>query len=88
LVDRLLDSLVRFTVALRQYFLQRFLLLGWIGRVVVIAITLYGTGWILGTLGWDGVAREVGSAAIFIATLLATFLVIRWVWRNYAGRRF
>lgn len=84
-IDRLLDSLVRFTTALRWYFWQRFLLLGWIGRAVAIIVTLYGAGWIIGSLGIHDLARQLGSAAIFALSVLLATLFIRWVWRSYTG---
>ena len=64
---------------------QRFLLLGWIGRAAAVIVTLYGTGWIIGNLGLRGMARQLGSAAIFVLSLLLTALFIRGVWRNYTA---
>jgi hypothetical protein len=64
---------------------QRFLLLGWIGRVVAVIVALYATGWIVGQLGMRGMGRQLGSAALFVLSLLLTALIIRWVWRNYTA---
>lgn len=65
---------------------ERFLLLGWTGRVIAVIAGLYGAGWVLGGLGLNAAARQLGSGAIFILSLLLTWLIIRWVWRNHAGR--
>ena len=65
--------------------LQRWLLFGWIGRSASVALALYVAAWLAGNLGAHALARQLGSAAIFIASLVLTALVIRWVWRNYTA---
>jgi len=60
----------------------RFLFLGWIGKLIAIAIGLYGVGWILGNLGMHGMARELGKIALYIAAFPIAALVIRWFWRD------
>jgi hypothetical protein len=65
--------------------LQRWLLFGWLGRTVSLALALYVAAWLAGNLGAHALARQLGSAAIFIASLLLTALVIRGVWRSYTA---
>ena len=61
---------------------QRFLWLGWIGKLIAVAIVLYGIGWIFGTLGAHGIARQLGSAGIYVLGVLLAVLVIRLIWRD------
>lgn len=65
---------------------QRFLLLGWIGKTVTIIVLLYGLGWIVGNLGADSLARQLGSAGAFVLAVLLTALFIRLIWLDHAGR--
>jgi hypothetical protein len=66
---------------------QRWLLLGWAGRLASLAAALYASGWVLGNLGIDALARQFGSAAIFVLAILLTFLFIRQIWGNHTGPR-
>jgi hypothetical protein len=61
---------------------QRFLWLGWIGKLFAVAMALYGTGWVLGNLGLHGMGRELGTIALYIAAFPITALIIRWLWRD------
>jgi hypothetical protein len=63
--------------------LQRWLLFGWLGRTLSLVLALYLAGWLAGNLGAHALARQLGSAAIFVLSLLLTALVIRWAWRSY-----
>jgi hypothetical protein len=65
--------------------LQRWLLFGWIGRLSWLAAALYAFGWVMGNLGAHAAARQLGSAAIFVASLVLAWLIIRWVWRSYTA---
>lgn len=67
--------------------LQRWLLFGWVGRLASLAAALYAFGWVFGNLGMDSFARQFGSAAIFVLSVLLTALVIRWFWRAHTGPR-
>jgi len=68
------------------YLWTRFLFLGLFGKAVAVIVALYGTGWIIGNLGMDGAARQLGSAALFVLAALLTGLVIRWIWSSYTGK--
>ena len=63
------------------YLWQRFLLLGWIAKAVVVIVVLYALGWIVGRAGLDGVAHALALAAIFVAGLLLAGVLIRVIWR-------
>jgi type IV secretory pathway VirB2 component (pilin) len=63
------------------YLWRRFLFLGWIGKFVAVAVILYGLGWIFGTLGADGAARQLGSAGLYVLAFPLTALAIRQLWR-------
>lgn len=65
--------------------LQRWLLLGWLGRLTSVALALYAAAWLVGNLGMNAAARQLGSAAIFVLSLLLTALFIRWAWRSYTA---
>jgi hypothetical protein len=65
-----------------QAIVQRWLMLGWLGRLVAIAVALYGLGWVVGNAGMDGAARQLGGAAIFVASLIAAWLFIRLLWNS------
>jgi hypothetical protein len=69
-----------------SYLWQRFLWLGWIGKAVTVILLLYGIAWIVGGLGAEGMATQLGSAAAAVVAILATALIIRLIWRNHAGR--
>jgi hypothetical protein len=62
------------------YLWQRFLFLGWIGKLIVVAVLLYAVGWVFGTLGAHHVARQLGSAGLFVLAFPLTWLFIRMVW--------
>jgi predicted MFS family arabinose efflux permease len=68
------------------YLWQRFLWLGWIGKAVTVILLLYGVAWIVGGLGAEGMAQQLGSAAAIVVAVLATALIIRHLWSNHAGR--
>jgi membrane protein DedA with SNARE-associated domain len=68
------------------YLWQRFLWLGWIGKLVVVVVLLYGVGWLFGAIGMEEAACEFGSAGAVVLALLLTALVIRLIWRRHAGR--
>lgn len=68
------------SIAIRLW--QRFLFLGWVGRTATVIVALYGTGWVLGSLGLDHMARQLGEAAILILSILLTALFIRFLWRS------
>jgi hypothetical protein len=55
---------------------------GWLGRFVAIAVGLYALGWIMGNAGMDSPAQQFGSAAIFVASLIAAWLFIRLLWNG------
>jgi hypothetical protein len=61
---------------------QRWLLLGWIGRISSLAAALYAFGWVLGNLGLNEMARELGAVALYIAAFPITALIIRGLWRH------
>lgn len=67
------------------YLWQRFLWLGWIGKTVTVIFLLYGVAWVVGGLGAEGMAQQLGSAAAVVVAVLATALIIRLIWRNHAG---
>lgn len=60
----------------------RWLGFGWVGRIASVVVALYGVGWIAGNLGLDSMARQFGSAAVFVLALLLTGLFIRLLWRD------
>lgn len=62
--------------------LQRWLLFGWVGRLGSLIGALYGSGWVLGNLGWHAAARELGGMALFILGILLTALFLRLIWRD------
>lgn len=64
------------------YLWQRFLWLGWIGKLFAVAIALYSTGWVVGTLGLNEMARELGVIALYIAAFPITAIIIRGIWRH------
>ena len=64
-----------------RFFWERFLILGWIGKGVAIFLTLYGTGWVFGTLGAHGLAERLGSAGKFVLSLLLVALLFILIWR-------
>lgn len=66
---------------------MRFLYLGPLGKAVAVIALLYGTGWLAGTLGWHSIARQLGSAALLILSVLVTALILRWIWNSYTGPR-
>lgn len=59
---------------------SRFLLLGVLGKTAAVIVTLYTTGWVFATLGWDAAGRQFAAAAIFVLGLLLTALFIRLIW--------
>lgn len=61
---------------------QRFLWLGWIGKLIVIAALLYGVGWIFGMLGAHQIARQFGSTGLFVLAFPLAALFIRLIWHN------
>jgi membrane protein DedA with SNARE-associated domain len=73
------------SIAIRLW--QRFLFLGWIGRVVTVVVVLYAIGWAFGNFGFDGIARQLSEAAILILSVLLTALFIRLLWRDLPTRR-
>ena len=60
----------------------RWLAFGWIGRFGSLAAALYAFGWMVGSLGLNEMARELGTVALYIAAFPITALVIRWIWRD------
>lgn len=72
--------------AVLAYLSQRFFSLGWIGKAMTIIVVLYAVGWVVGSLGADGMARQLGSAGAVVIAMLVTALIIRLIWRNHAGR--
>ena len=61
---------------------QRFLWLGWIGKLIVIAALLYGVGWIFELLGAHQIARQFGSAGLFVLAFPLAALFIRLIWHD------
>lgn len=84
-LEQHLDRLVAACGVLARYLWRQFLLLGWVGKAATVFVVLFWSGWILGSLGLHGPARELGSAAWFVLGLLLTALVIRAIWRNYTA---
>jgi hypothetical protein len=67
---------------------QRFWRLGWIGRLFAIAAVIYLAGWTVGTIGLNGLARELGTTALYIAAFPLTALALRALWaRSTAHHR-
>ncbi len=66
---------------------MRFLCLGPLGKAVAVIALLYGTGWLAGTLSWHSMARQLGSAALLILSVLVTERILRWIWNSYTGPR-
>jgi len=64
------------------YFWQRFLWLGWIGKGFAIAALLYGTGWIVGMVGFAELALQFGEAGLYVVAFPLTALIIRGIWRH------
>lgn len=50
--------------------------------MLTVAAALYLLGWIVGSLGWHVLARQFGSAALFVLAVLLTALFTRLVWRS------
>lgn len=69
-------------MAVLAFIWERFLILSWMGRTIAVIVGLYSAGWILGGLGLDFTARQLGSVAVLVLSLLLTWLIIRWVWRH------
>lgn len=65
-----------------SYLWQRFLELGWIGKGLAVAALIYATGWLVGSLGLSGMARELGEVALYIAAFPITAIIIRGIWRH------
>lgn len=66
---------------------QRWVLLGWGGRLASLAAALFAVGWVAGNLGMDSLARQFGGAAIFVLSVLLAALFIRQIWRSQTGPR-
>lgn len=64
------------------YFWQRFLWLSWIGKGFAIAALLYGTGWIVGTVGLNELAVQFGQAGLYVVAFPLTALIIRGIWKH------
>lgn len=64
----------------------RFLWLGWIGKGVAVSVLLYGLGWAVGTLGADGMARELAKLSLYVVAFPIAALVIRQLWREGTRR--
>lgn len=71
---------------MRSFLWQRLLLLGWIGKTITLIVLLYGIGWIVGSVGAEGVSRQLGSAGAVVLAVLATALIIRLIWQRHTGR--
>jgi len=65
---------------------MRFLYLGLVGKMVAVIALLYGTGSLVGTLGWNAACTQLASVALFVLAVLLTALVIRWIWSSYTGK--
>ena len=63
----------------------RFQLLRLIAKAFVVIVLLYGVSWAVGALGWHDLARQFGSAALYLLAILLTVLFIRWVWHSYTS---
>jgi amino acid permease len=66
---------------MRLYLWQRFLLLGWIGRLAAILVALYGIGWVFGKLGADSIAEQFGTMAKYVLSFLLVALLFVLIWR-------
>jgi len=60
----------------------------WIGKTVIVAVGLWGFGWLAGGVGMDATARELDRTAVVILSVLVTLLVLRTIWHRHAGRRY
>jgi len=60
----------------------RWLALSWISKAFSVALLIYAIGWIVGNLGWNEMARDLGVAALYIAAFPVTALVMRGLWRS------
>lgn len=61
---------------------QRFLRLGWIGKMFAAAIAIYAVGWMVGSLGLHDLARGFGRLALYVVAFPITAVVIRGIWRG------
>jgi hypothetical protein len=61
---------------------QRFLWLGWIGKLFAVAIAIYVVGWIVGALGMNDLARGFGRLALYVVAFPITAAIIRGIWRG------
>ncbi len=52
-------------------------------QLAVIALGLYGLGYLLGTLGFGSAARELGNAGLFVGSILLLLLVVRHIWTHH-----
>lgn len=68
--------------------LSRWLMLGWIGRLLSLSAALFALAWIVGNLGLTVLARQLGSVALLVASVLLTALCIRQIWRDHTGPRY
>lgn len=68
-----------------SYLIARFWWLSATGKAVAMVVLLYGMGWLAGTLGWHSMARQLGSAALLILSVLVTALILRSIWNSYTG---
>lgn len=63
------------------YLWRRFLLLGWVGKALTIAVALYLLGWIVGSLGQHSLAHQLGGIALILFAILLAAFFIRVAWR-------
>lgn len=61
---------------------SRWLAFGWIGKLFAIAALIYGTGWVVGSIGLNGMGRELGKIALYVVAFPIAALIIRWLWRD------
>lgn len=73
--------------ALLALWLETFLRLGLVGKVLLVIASLYGGAWLAFRLGFRGLGTELGHAGWTVTSYLIAGGVCAALWTNFVRRR-